>query len=824
MPYDCFISYASSDVRLAEQLHERLLVEGFTVWFDKARLNAGCDWHAEIEEGCENSRVFLPVLTPRWKESEWTKFETYGAEAVIPLVFEGAWEQVCTPPLERFQAERMDLTHPISGDLSLLYAAIHRALRQPDPLKKRRITNLPLLTNPFFTGRERDLVALHEALHTRPRVSLSQGRVRAIAANGGYGKTTLVRHYAEKYWRCYPQMFWVDARLGFETEFARLHDRLFPAEANTGYKDADKAVRAFQALEGCETRLLVLDNAMDEQSAIRWIPKCGGCHTLITTRFAQWSPAIQTFHLHVLEDKPSVLFLQQRVGRVAEGSELQACEVLAQRLGFLPLAMEQAGAYIKQQGADFLFADYLRLYDRAAANLLATRPPGEYPDSVMTTWASSMEKLTPSAGALLRLTAFAASAPLPLNVLIAAAKRVRILAGEVVAATEEVDDEIFIRSGLAELKRYSLAQLDGRAVQVHSLLQLVVRLSLPPLERSRWWKEATAIFVAAAQGHGFKLQLLDRWKELLPHAESLHRSHAELADTDPSTELAEILRDCYYSLGRYEDACPFAELVYREDKREFGKEDLRHTVQSLNQLAEVQRRKSAFAEAEESWRTAYDTVLRLLGPDHPLSLSFSQNLALALDKQGRLYEAQALYEAVLQRQPRDVAVLGNYAYMLQNGRADFVRARDLYMRALDIQPDDTINLNNFAGLCLVTGNLREAEARLSACWRGRTQRLDRMAARTLFFRAALAALRKETAVIFLGQVKTIAVAGFSPAPSENASVLAHLQAHLPADQFGFLSAIYDAINEPDGQAKLNARPDWQAIAPISLDTPWPEKD
>ena len=88
MSYDCVISYASADLPLAEGLHRRLLAEGFTVWFDKARLQPGFDWHREIEQGCENSRVFLPVLTPHWKNSDWTKYETYGAEAVIPLVFQ----------------------------------------------------------------------------------------------------------------------------------------------------------------------------------------------------------------------------------------------------------------------------------------------------------------------------------------------------------------------------------------------------------------------------------------------------------------------------------------------------------------------------------------------------------------------------------------------------------------------------------------------------------------------------------------------------------------------------------------------------------------
>ncbi len=822
MPYDCFISYASADIRLAEELHERLLAEGLKVWFDRVRLHAGYDWHREIEDGCENSRVFLPVLTPRWKQSEWTKFETYGAEAVIPLVYEGSWEDVCTSPLERFQAERLDHAHLSAVGWDSLFAALHRALGQPGPLKQRHIAHLPSLANPFFTGRERDLVALHEELHTRPRACLSQGRVRAITANGGYGKTTLVRHYAEKYWRCYPQMFWVDARLGFEAEFARLHDLLFPSESAAGYRDNDKALRALHALEGRETRFLVIDNAIDEQSALRWVPKSGGCYTLITTCFAGWSPAIKTFHLQVLESEPSVQFLQQRVGRISEGPELRACEVLAQRLGYLPLAMEQAAAYVEQQGEDFRFADYVRLYDKAAANLLATRPPGDYPDSVMTTWSSSMDRIGSAARALLRISAFMASAPLSVDVLIAAANRVRNRAGETTMAPEGVENELYIRSGLAELKCYSLAQFNGQTIQVHCLLQLVVRLSLPLSERSDWWKTAVAIIVAAGRGHGFALQLRTQWKELLPHAESLQQAHAELPGTDPSTELAEILRDCYYSQGRYEQAHPFAELVYQEDKREFGADDIIYTVQSLNQLAEVQRRRSAFAEAEQAWRMAHDTACRLLGSDHPLSLAFTQNLALVLEKQGRLDEAELFYQTVLQRRPHDMTVLGNYAYMLQNCRRNLSRARELYLCALDIDPNDTINLNNYAGLCLVMGDLPEAEARLNACWRVSSRRLDRMAARTLFFRTALAALRQEPTALFIGQVKTITKAGFSPAPSENALVMEHLQQHLPAAIFSLLDALYAAINEPDGVRKLAARPDWQVIAPIPLERPWPK--
>jgi hypothetical protein len=121
MPYHCFISYASSDLGFAERLHRRLVAAGFSVWFDKVRLRPGCNWHREIESGCEESKVVVPVLTPRWKGSEWTRFETYGAEFLVPLLFEGTFEDVATPPLTRFQAHTIDVTQETEGQWAALY-------------------------------------------------------------------------------------------------------------------------------------------------------------------------------------------------------------------------------------------------------------------------------------------------------------------------------------------------------------------------------------------------------------------------------------------------------------------------------------------------------------------------------------------------------------------------------------------------------------------------------------------------------------------------------------------------------------------------------
>ena len=87
--YDAFISYASADLAIGQVVFERLRGAGFEVWFDRDRLKLGFDWHREIEARCEASLVMLPILTPRWRQSLWTCYETYGHEAIIPMLFEG---------------------------------------------------------------------------------------------------------------------------------------------------------------------------------------------------------------------------------------------------------------------------------------------------------------------------------------------------------------------------------------------------------------------------------------------------------------------------------------------------------------------------------------------------------------------------------------------------------------------------------------------------------------------------------------------------------------------------------------------------------------
>jgi hypothetical protein len=165
-----------------------------------ARLSVGCDWHREIEAKSEAARVVLPLLTPRWKQSQWTRYETYSHDQIVPLVFErdflahdasGATDEVAsvsTPPLRRFQAVAIDFRTATEGGWPKLVEALKVVLSQSPREPRAHLTRMRYDHADFFVGREGKLDEIHEKLWINPIATLTQGQVQAVIALGGVGK------------------------------------------------------------------------------------------------------------------------------------------------------------------------------------------------------------------------------------------------------------------------------------------------------------------------------------------------------------------------------------------------------------------------------------------------------------------------------------------------------------------------------------------------------------------------------------------------------------------------------------------------------------
>jgi hypothetical protein len=269
--------------------------------------------------------------------------------------------------------------------------ALIRDIVEPRPISlgKVRTWALPAVT-PFFTGRESFLAGLHGTLQEK--------RAVLISASGGFGKTQAALEYARRFGGHYEDVLWIRANTAsslFESyrQIAaglRLLSQKEPSEA-----DVQRALKSWLAEH--PRVLVVFDNLDDPQLARDYWPAAKPKPFLLATsrrRDVGGLERMRLLDLDVWEPEEAVKFLAGRTGRAdLEGAEREAAATLARETGYLPLALEQAGAYLAKTGAGF--AEYLRTYERVRLKLLEREGPqaGGYPLSVATTWQASMERV-----------------------------------------------------------------------------------------------------------------------------------------------------------------------------------------------------------------------------------------------------------------------------------------------------------------------------------------------------------------------------------------------------------------------------------------------
>jgi tetratricopeptide (TPR) repeat protein len=728
--YDCFLSYRRKDAAAAEAIRQRLVAADFKVWWDLVYLKDKYNWHEEIERHCEASRVVIPLLTPEWRHSEWTRYETYGAERVIPLLLRGKWKDVLTAPLAPLQGELLDLKTATPADWERLFQRIrdYRDEKRPVRGSQDRPTLMKYRPVDHFVGRDQTMVDLHEKLFSGKLTALTQQSIIAIPALGGVGKTTLARHYAEKFWRCYRQMFWVDCRTGVEAGFAEIYDLLLhleriprPLPAGAPQSDRARWVKHELSQPATQQTLLILDNAEDEASILAWLPESGDCHVLITSRFTDWSAGIQQHPVWVLDPAPARDLLLKSSGRSGPAEEA-AADKAAEKLGYLPLALEQAAAYVKQKPG-IGFAKYLELYSAEEKHFLDRKVPGatDYPESVYLTWRVTVQKLPEGARAILRLHAFFAPTPFPISLYVAGAEKIaeEMRAGGV--DVPETPNERIVRDWTSELVSYSMANAeDEDCISIHALVQSVERHALD-VRAQEVPATVAQMYVKANPPPSWDLTSRGLWAKLVSHSRAL--AECSLLDDVLRGRLYGELASVFRFAGNYAEGVDSARRALEACERVLGAEHP-DTLTSVNNLALLLYDQGKYDEAEPLFRRALEARERVLGPEHPDTLTSVNNLAQLLKSQGNYDEAKPLFRRALEARervlgaehPNTLISVNNLALLLRS-QGKYDEAKPLYRRALEAcervlgaeHPDTLISVNNLAYLLQSQGKYDEAE-------------------------------------------------------------------------------------------------------------------
>lgn len=337
--------------------------------------------------------------------------------------------------------------------------------RQPQfPGALPRVWKVPA-RNPNFTGRGADLAALAAALATGPTVT-----VQAVRGMGGVGKTQLATEYAYAHATDYDLVYWLAAE-----QVASIPDQFTALAVQLGLDPVPDPeglqAQVHEALRAVPGWLLIFDNA-DEAGDLRpWLP--GGplppgvpAHVIVTTRRGGFAALGEILDLDVIAPADALALLRTRV----PGLEQATGTELAEELGRLPLALEQAGAYLDRTGTPP--RDYLRLLRQRAADLLARGQVSGRTDNVATLWDLSLERIAAESFAaiqLLDLCAYLAPERIPLD----------LFTGHSDLLPEPLDtaaaDELLFNDTIGVLVDYSLLKRTETGLQIHRLLQGALR-------------------------------------------------------------------------------------------------------------------------------------------------------------------------------------------------------------------------------------------------------------------------------------------------------------------------------------------------------------
>ena len=542
--------------------------------------------------------------------------------------------------------------------------------------------------------------------------------------------------------------------------------------------------------------LLVIDNADDDSiNYSRFFPSGDRGHILVTSRNPECRmlATIGYYEFKDMEREDAITLLLKAVG---EGDPLNKtlrdlAEPIAQTLGYLPLALIQAGASIRQNICSL--EDYLEVYSSHRRQIMDNLPiqrEDDYKYTIYTTWEVSFQMISSQASEaaldaihVLQVFAFLHFEQIPASIFERAWSNLQCMNklptpnssarqrpwnklatyffGSVfgrVFATDEYSelpaillqkaskwDGYRFRRAMAKLCSFSLVFKDAVKdnYSMHPMVHFWARDRLERQEQ-QFWSGITSTILAISISSSLNGSDQTYRRLLIPHIDSClcgEHSKALLGSNDSERQILKAVKfaSIYSEGGRWIKAKSWQEHIVNARMRELGPENV-ETLNAKTDLAWSCWNLSNLSEALKLQLEVMVTSSKILGAEDPITLKAMDSLGSTYWICGRTIDAEMLGEKAVDGMKKVLGAGHPHTLMATHnlGRTLMHRGRPKDAKVLQIEvlgPEHLYTLMSKADLGMsyhALGELAEAEQLLTDVLQARKRILGQEHAYTLW--------------------------------------------------------------------------------------------
>lgn len=278
---------------------------------------------------------------------------------------------------------------------------------------------------------------------------------------GGIGKTTLANDIIHNSTQSYAFRGWIraDSEESLKNDYFTLCENV--AICTKDMTDQQKIFNVKKWLEEQENILLVYDNIEDMNLLEKYLPNTG--HVLVTSRNYNVSNGVELNTMNL--EEATELFNNIIPTHIQQTTDYKNnLKILFQELGFLPLALSQAAAYINENMIQI--SEYLSIYNTEKDKLLSCQimPPMDQHESTYITWDISFNKIVQLSDSqellnIINMIAYCNPSRIP-----------KILIKQYLYEAVDSAADIKLNALLGILRKYSLIRVAADTISIHKLV------------------------------------------------------------------------------------------------------------------------------------------------------------------------------------------------------------------------------------------------------------------------------------------------------------------------------------------------------------------